>query len=76
MLCHTLTMSYQIYFYIWFQVVVLISQIRVNSMTIVRMKSSDIHGHDDQSDKVSSGALTSSVEQVRLLILVSPHYLL
>ncbi|XP_062092271.1 uncharacterized protein LOC133798096 isoform X2 [Humulus lupulus] len=48
------------------QVVILISQIRVNSMTIVRMKSTDIHGHDDQFDKVSSGALTSSVEQVKV----------
>uniref|UniRef100_A0A803P160 SET domain-containing protein n=1 Tax=Cannabis sativa TaxID=3483 RepID=A0A803P160_CANSA len=48
------------------QVVILISQIRVNSMTIVRMKSTDIQGHDYQYDKVSSGALTSIVEQVKV----------
>ncbi|XP_062154808.1 uncharacterized protein LOC133862909 isoform X1 [Alnus glutinosa] len=50
------------------QIVVLISQIRVNSMTIVRMKSADVNGLPDQFRKFSptGGALTSNVEQVRV----------
>jgi hypothetical protein len=50
------------------QTVILISQIRVNSMTIVRMKSADVNGLPDQFRKFSptGGALTSNVEQVCL----------
>ncbi|XP_008234145.1 PREDICTED: SET and MYND domain-containing protein 4 [Prunus mume] len=49
------------------QIVILISQIRVNSMTVVRMKSIDQHGLEDIG-KFSSlgGGLTSNVEQVRV----------
>ncbi|PON71106.1 N-terminal acetyltransferase A, auxiliary subunit [Parasponia andersonii] len=48
------------------QVVILIAQIRVNSMTIVRIKSADVHGLDSQFKRVSPGALTSYVEQVKV----------
>lgn len=49
------------------QIVMLISQIRVNSMTIVRMKS-DVHGSVDLSRKFSPTGivLTSNIEQVRV----------
>ncbi|OMO89946.1 Zinc finger, MYND-type [Corchorus olitorius] len=52
------------------QIVILLSQIRVNSMAIVRMKSSDAYDQQDWFQKFFSGeaeaALTSSVEQVRV----------
>ncbi|KAL5569695.1 hypothetical protein UlMin_026270 [Ulmus minor] len=48
------------------QIVIIVSQIRVNSMTIVRIKSIDVHDLVDQYGKSSSGALTSNVEQVRV----------
>lgn len=55
-------------FVICMQIVILLSQIRVNSMAIVRMKSSDVYDQQDWFRKFSSGeaetALTSSVEQV------------
>ena len=57
-------------FVMFIQTVILLSQIRVNSMAIIRMKSVDIHTQADQSGKVSSGgASTSSVEQVLVIIL-------
>lgn len=48
------------------QIVILISQIRVNSMTVVRMKSIDYHDLVGQFGKFSSleGGPTSNVEQV------------
>ncbi|XP_017984570.1 PREDICTED: SET and MYND domain-containing protein 4 isoform X1 [Theobroma cacao] len=52
------------------RIVILLSQIRMNSMAIVRMKSSDVYDQQDWFRKFSSGeaetALTSSVEQVRV----------
>lgn len=50
------------------QIVILISQIRVNSMSIVRVKSADVNGLLDQFGKFSptEGALTSNIEQVCL----------
>ncbi|XP_024029703.1 SET and MYND domain-containing protein 4 isoform X2 [Morus notabilis] len=48
------------------QVVIIISQIRVNSMAITRIKSIDVNGIVDQFGKFSSGALTSNVEQVKV----------
>ncbi|XP_058075948.1 uncharacterized protein LOC131224678 isoform X3 [Magnolia sinica] len=50
------------------QLVILISQIRVNSMAVVRMKSSESYGPLEQLGKLSAkyDALTSSVEQVRV----------
>lgn len=58
----------------WMQTIILISQIRVNSMAIVRMKSVDIHGPPDQFARFSSigDAFTSSVEQVRAYAMVLP----
>lgn len=48
------------------QIVILISQIRVNSMTIFRMKSADVNGPLHQFGKFSHSevSLTSNVEQV------------
>ncbi|PRQ59689.1 putative chromatin remodeling SET family [Rosa chinensis] len=50
------------------QIVILISQIRVNSMTVVRMKFIDQHELVDQFGNLSSweGGPTSNVEQVRV----------
>lgn len=51
------------------QVVILISQIKVNCMTVVRLKSIDAHGLSDQSGGFpfhSSVHLTSNVEQVHV----------
>ncbi|XP_057949385.1 uncharacterized protein LOC131144640 isoform X3 [Malania oleifera] len=50
------------------QIVILICQIRVNSMTIVRMKLNDVPENLDYGTKIScsGGALTSNVEQVRV----------
>ncbi|CAJ2641772.1 SET and MYND domain-containing protein [Trifolium pratense] len=51
------------------QVVIVISQIKVNCMTVVRLKSIDAHGLSDQSGGFtfhSSVHLTSNVEQVRV----------
>ncbi|TQD98591.1 hypothetical protein C1H46_015839 [Malus baccata] len=49
-------------------IVILISQIRVNSMTIVRMKSIDHHGLEDQFGKLTpwGEGLTSNMEQVKV----------
>ncbi|KAI8031024.1 hypothetical protein LOK49_LG01G01123 [Camellia lanceoleosa] len=48
--------------------VILLSQIKVNSMAIVRMKFPDVYCSMDQSGKFSQagGALTSNLEQVRV----------
>lgn len=48
------------------QIVILISQIRVNSMTVFRMKSADVNGPLHQFGKFSHSevSLTSNVEQV------------
>ncbi|MED6193508.1 hypothetical protein PIB30_020121 [Stylosanthes scabra] len=49
------------------QVVIIISQIKVNCMTVVRLKSKDAHGFSDQFGEFPSCAyLTSNVEQVRV----------
>ncbi|KAL4339767.1 hypothetical protein GQ457_08G010200 [Hibiscus cannabinus] len=50
------------------QIVILLSQIRVNSMAIVRMKSNDFHDQEDWFQKFSSGEadVASSLEQVRV----------
>ncbi|CAN6705423.1 unnamed protein product [Malus baccata var. baccata] len=50
------------------QIVILISQIRVNSMTIVRMKSIDHNGLEDQFGKLTpwGEGLTSNMEQVKV----------
>ncbi|KAK4273796.1 hypothetical protein QN277_017124 [Acacia crassicarpa] len=49
------------------QVVIIFSQIKVNCMTVVRIRSIDAHGLQDQFGKsLASGYLTSSVEQVRV----------
>ncbi|GLT28065.1 hypothetical protein SLA2020_030220 [Shorea laevis] len=50
------------------QIIILLSQIRVNSMRIVHVKSSDVFGLQDQFGKLlpSEPALTSSMEQVRV----------
>ncbi|XP_058786654.1 uncharacterized protein LOC131661214 [Vicia villosa] len=51
------------------QAVIVISQIKVNCMTVVRLKSIDAHGLSDQSGGFpfhSSARLTSNVEQVRV----------
>ncbi|KAL5542219.1 hypothetical protein UlMin_009929 [Ulmus minor] len=48
---------------LWFLIVIIVSQIRVNSMTIVCIKSIDVHDLVDQYGKSSLGALTSNVEQ-------------
>ncbi|XWS65654.1 hypothetical protein CRYUN_Cryun05aG0132200 [Craigia yunnanensis] len=50
------------------RIVILLSQIRVNSMAIVRMKSSDFYDQQDWFQKFSSGEAeaASSVEQVRV----------
>ncbi|KAK2444714.1 SET and MYND domain-containing protein [Trifolium repens] len=51
------------------QVVIVISQIKVNCMTVVRLKSIDAHGLSDQSGGFpfhSNVHLTSNVEQVRV----------
>ncbi|KAF5467556.1 hypothetical protein F2P56_017372 [Juglans regia] len=50
------------------QIVILISQIRVNSMTIFRMKSADVNGPLHQFGKFSHSevSLTSNVEQVKV----------
>ncbi|XP_035548434.1 uncharacterized protein LOC109000918 isoform X10 [Juglans regia] len=49
-------------------IVILISQIRVNSMTIFRMKSADVNGPLHQFGKFSHSevSLTSNVEQVKV----------
>ncbi|KAI9157468.1 hypothetical protein LWI28_023036 [Acer negundo] len=48
-------------------IVVLISQIRVNSMAVVRMKSNDYESSDQIGKVVTRGsALTSNVEQIRV----------
>ena len=47
------------------QVVIIISQIKVNCMTVVRLKSKDARGLSDQFGEFPSCAyLTSNVEQV------------
>lgn len=51
------------------QVVIFVSQIRVNSMTIICMKSVDGHG-TDEFGRCSSEALTSNVEQVFLYFML------
>lgn len=49
------------------QVVIIFSQIKVNCMTVVRMRSIDAHGLQDQSGESPACAdLTSSVEQVHV----------
>ncbi|KAK2637279.1 hypothetical protein Ddye_032071 [Dipteronia dyeriana] len=49
------------------KIVVLISQIRVNSMAVVRMKSNDYESSDQIGKVVTRGsALTSNVEQIRV----------
>ncbi|KAF7816585.1 SET and MYND domain-containing protein 4 [Senna tora] len=49
------------------QVIIIFSQIKVNCMTVVRMRSIDAHGLQDQfGDSPSSTYLTSNVEQVRV----------
>ncbi|CAL0327536.1 unnamed protein product [Lupinus luteus] len=49
------------------QVVIIISQIKVNCMTVVRLKSIDAHVRSDQFGEFPSNAyLTSNVEQVRV----------
>lgn len=51
------------------QVVIIISQIKVNSMTVVRLKSTDAHGlsgHVGEFPSQSSTHSTSNVEQVRV----------
>ncbi|XP_061356654.1 histone-lysine N-methyltransferase ASHR1 isoform X2 [Gastrolobium bilobum] len=51
------------------QVVIIISQIKVNCMTVVRLKSIDARGRSDQFGEFpfqSSAYLTSNVEQVRV----------
>ncbi|KAJ4721828.1 SET and MYND domain-containing protein 4 [Melia azedarach] len=49
------------------QIVILISQIRVNSLAIVRMKSNDYGPSDQFDNNISSGsALISTVEQIRV----------
>lgn len=51
------------------QVVIVISQVKVNCMTVVRLKSIDAHGLSDQSGGFpfhSSVHLTSNLEQVRV----------
>lgn len=55
---------FRVSFLVWMQTIILISQIRVNSMAIVRMKSVD--DPPDQFRKLTSvgDALTSSLEQV------------
>ncbi|KAJ9167327.1 hypothetical protein P3X46_021990 [Hevea brasiliensis] len=48
------------------QTIILVSQIRVNAMAVIRMKSTDVHCPPDQFGKFShiGDALTSSVDQV------------
>ena len=56
------------------QVVVIISQIKVNCMTVVRLKSIDTHGLLDQSGEhpFQSGIrMTSNVEQVLVFLFTS-----
>lgn len=50
------------------QIVLLLSQIRVNSLAIVRMKSMDVQQQADLFGKPlrSEGTLTAAVEQVNL----------
>ncbi|XP_054788195.1 uncharacterized protein LOC129294093 isoform X3 [Prosopis cineraria] len=49
------------------QVVIIFSQIKVNCMTIVRIRSIDAHGLQVQfGESLASGCLTSNVEQVRV----------
>ncbi|KAJ7959490.1 SET and MYND domain-containing protein 4 [Quillaja saponaria] len=50
------------------QIITLVSQITVNCMTVVRMKSVDAHGLPDQFGEFScsGNVLTSNVEQVRV----------
>ncbi|KAJ0045831.1 hypothetical protein Pint_05246 [Pistacia integerrima] len=58
------------------QIVILISQIRVNSMAIVRMKSYDDRPPNQFGDTVPGGSpLTSSVEQVCACYQSRPSYL-
>jgi len=56
------------------QVVIIISQIKVNCMTVVRLKSIDAHGQSGHFGEFSfqSGAhSTSNVEQVHILPRIS-----
>lgn len=54
------------------QVVIIISQIKVNCMTVVRLKSIDAHGLSDQFGEFPSSAyLTSNVEQVDVLLRIA-----
>lgn len=56
------------------QVVIIISQIKVNSMTVVRLKSTDAHGlsgHVGEFPSQSSTHSTSNVEQVDVLLHIS-----
>ncbi|KAF2296955.1 hypothetical protein GH714_013546 [Hevea brasiliensis] len=48
------------------ETIILVSQIRVNAMAVIRMKSTDVHCPPDQFGKFShiGDALTSSVDQV------------
>ncbi|XP_028782323.1 uncharacterized protein LOC114738435 isoform X2 [Neltuma alba] len=49
------------------QVVLIFSQIKVNCMTVVRIRSIDAHGLQDQfRESLASECLTSNVEQVRV----------
>ncbi|GMN41096.1 hypothetical protein TIFTF001_010314 [Ficus carica] len=48
------------------QVVILISQIRVNSMAVTRTKSSDVHSIVDKFGKLSGSMITDNVEQVKV----------
>lgn len=57
---------YNFQFSIWFQVVILVSQIRVNSMAVTRTKSSDVHSVVDKFGKLSGSMITDNVEQVRI----------
>lgn len=51
------------------QVVIIFSQIKVNCMTVVRMRSIDAHGLQDQfGESPTSAYLTSNVEQVCVLL--------
>lgn len=58
------------FIFLLMQIVMLISQIRVNSMAIVRMKSADVNGLSDlfRKSSHSEGALTSNVEQVVYIV--------
>lgn len=49
----------------WVQCVILLSQIKVNSMAIVRLNFLDVNGKEESAILSSAGnALTSTVEQV------------